>query len=77
MLFNGVRINSHSVVEDSVLLPRVDVGRRARLHKTVIAEGCRIPEGLVVGVDHELDRGRFHVSEEGVTLVTPAMLDGL
>jgi len=77
MLFNGVRINSHSVIEDSVLLPSVDVGRHARLHKTVIAEGCRIPEGLEVGLDHELDRSRFHVSGEGVTLVTPAMLDGI
>jgi glucose-1-phosphate adenylyltransferase len=40
----------------------------------VVDKGCKIPEGMVIGVDHEADRQRFHVSEGGVTLVTPEML---
>src|SRR5690606_36736593 len=77
LLFNDVRVNSYSLVEDSVLLPGVDVGRRARLRKVIVASGCKIPEGLVVGEDRQLDQQRFHVSKGGVTLVTSAMLDAL
>jgi glucose-1-phosphate adenylyltransferase len=77
LLFNDVRVNSYSLVEDSILLPGVVVGRRARLHKVIVASGCKIPEGLVVGEDRELDEQRFDVSRGGVTLVTPAMLDAI
>jgi glucose-1-phosphate adenylyltransferase len=35
---------------------------------------CRVPEGLSIGYDLEADRKRFHVSENGITLVTPEML---
>lgn len=77
MLFNDVRVNSYSVVEDSVIMPRVDVGRHARLRKVIVDEGCQIPEGLVVGEDPALDRERFYVSKGGVTLVTRVMLDAL
>jgi len=74
MLFTDTRVNSYSVVEDSVLLPRVDVGRRCRLRKTIVASDCRLPEGLVVGEDPALDATRFLRTEGGVTLVTQAML---
>ncbi len=77
LLFNDVRVNSFSLVEDSVILPHVDIGRNARLRKVIIASGCKIPEGLVVGEDPDADRQRFHVSEGGVTLVTSAMLRDL
>ena len=51
MLFNDVRVNSFSLVEDSVLMPRVDVGRHARLRKTIVASDCKIPERFVIGED--------------------------
>ena len=75
LLFNDVRVHSYSVVEDSVLLPEVDVGRRCRIKKAVIDRGARIPEGTVIGENHDDDRQRgFRVSEQGVVLVTPDML---
>ncbi|MCX4241092.1 glucose-1-phosphate adenylyltransferase [Paraliomyxa miuraensis] len=77
LLFNDVRVNSYSLVEDSILLPGVDVGRRARLRKVIVAGGCKIPEGLVIGEDRALDEERFHVSEGGVTLVTSTMLEAV
>jgi glucose-1-phosphate adenylyltransferase len=77
LLFNDVRVNSYSLVEDSILLPGVVVGRRARLRKVIVADRCKIPEGLVVGENRELDEQRFYVSKGGVTLVTPAMLDAI
>ena len=77
LLFTDSRVNSYSEIEDSLLLPGVDVGRRCTLRKTIVAAGCRVPEGLVVGVDPEADARRFHRTEQGVTLITQRMLDRL
>ena len=74
LLFSNCRVNSHARTRDTVVLPDVDVGRHARLNRVVIDRGCRIPEGMVIGEDPETDARRFHVSEGGVTLVTPEML---
>ncbi len=74
VLFSNVEIHSFSQVEDSVLLPDVNVGRNCRLKKVVVDKGCVIPEGTVIGEDLEQDAKRYHVSPNGVVLVTPEML---
>jgi glucose-1-phosphate adenylyltransferase len=74
LLFSNVHVHSFAQVEDSVILPDVDVGRNAVLRRAVVDKGCRIPEGLVVGLDPEEDAKRFHVTGKGVTLITPEML---
>ncbi len=74
LLFSDVRVNSYSIIEDSVLLTNVDVGRYVTLKKVIIDKNCKIPEGMSIGVNPEEDRKRFHVSANGVTLVTPEML---
>ena len=56
LLFNNVRVNSFSTIEEAVILPNVEIGRNVRLNKVVIDRGVHIPEGLVVGEDP--DRGR-------------------
>ena len=75
LLFSNVKIHSFSSVEDSVILPNVDIARNCRIKKAVIDKGCRIPEGTVIGEDLAKDAERFHVSPGGVVLVTPDMLD--
>ncbi len=77
LLFNNVRVHSHSHVSWSVLLPGVQVGRGARLHRTVIDRDCVIPDGMVIGEDAELDAQRFLRTESGITLVTRDMLKAL
>ncbi len=74
LLFSDVRVNSYSLIEDSVLLPNVDVGRYVTLKRVIVDKNCKIPEGMSIGVNPEEDRKRFHVSANGVTLVTPEML---
>jgi glucose-1-phosphate adenylyltransferase len=74
LLFSNVRVNSYSTIEDSVVLPDVHVGRHVVLRRCVIDKGVVIPEGTTIGVDADADRRRFHVTERGVTLVTPDML---
>jgi glucose-1-phosphate adenylyltransferase len=74
LLFSNVRIDNHAVVEDSIVLPDVTIGRGAVLKRAIVDKHCRIPEGLKVGVDPLQDRRRFCVSENGITLVVPEML---
>jgi glucose-1-phosphate adenylyltransferase len=74
LLFSSVRVHSYSNIEDSVLLPEVTVNRHCVLKRCVIDKRCVLPAGLQVGVDPEQDRKRFHVTEKGITLITPEML---
>jgi glucose-1-phosphate adenylyltransferase len=74
LLFSNVRVHSFGSIEDSVILPDVQVGRHVRLRKVVVDKRCVLPEGLTAGFDAEADRRRFFVSERGVTLITPEML---
>ncbi len=74
ILFSNVRINSYSTVEDSVVLPEVNVGRNCVIRRAIVEEGCRIPAGMQIGVDPEQDEARFHVTPKGIVLVCPEML---
>lgn len=75
VLYSQVRVNSRSVVEKSVILPSVVVGNGCRLRNVIIDRACHIPDGMVIGHDHEQDRANgFRVTDKGVVLVTRGML---
>jgi glucose-1-phosphate adenylyltransferase len=74
LLFSNVRVNSFSSVQDSIVLPQVNIARHCRITKAIIEKGCEIPEGMVIGENRAEDEKRFHVSAGGVVLVTPDML---
>jgi glucose-1-phosphate adenylyltransferase len=69
LLFSNVKVNSYTTVEDSVILPDVEIGRNCHIKRAVIDRGCLIPEGMVIGEDPVKDAERFHVTENGVVLV--------
>ena len=77
LLSTGVRAHSYANLEEAVILPEVDIGRKARLRRVVVDRGVRIPDGLVVGEDPALDAQRFRRSEGGICLITQPMLDKL
>jgi len=77
VLFSSVRVHSHSQVNWSVLMPGVQVGRRARLTRVVVDRGVVIPDGLVVGEDAVADEARFHRSPNGIVLITRGMIAAL
>jgi len=77
MLFSNVRVNSYCLIEDSVILPGVDLGRHSRIKNAIVDSGCIVPPGLVVGEDAELDAARFFRSDKGITLVTQQKLNEL
>ena len=74
LLFSRVRVHSYCTVEDSVILGDVDIGRDSVIRRAVIDKHCQLPAGTRIGVDMDEDRRRFHVSANGITLVTPDML---
>ena len=75
LLFTGVKMGSYSKVERGVILPYCNIGRNARLKNVILDSGVRIPEGLVVGEDPELDDRRFRRSEKGICLITQPMIE--
>ncbi len=74
MLFSGVHVHSYATVEDSMLLPNVQVGRHCVLKKCIIDKNSVLPAGTVIGVDPAQDKKRFRVTDSGITLVTKEML---
>lgn len=76
-LFSDVRVDRASVIEDSVLLPACEIRARTRISRAILAPGCIVPEGTVIGEDLSDDRARFQVTGNGVTVVTPRMLERL
>ncbi|MFM5885134.1 MAG: glucose-1-phosphate adenylyltransferase [Novosphingobium sp.] len=77
LLFTGVKMGSFSRVKEGVILPYCNIGRGARLSRVIVDSGVRIPEGLVVGEDPELDGKRFRRTDSGVCLITKAMIEQL
>lgn len=75
ILFAKVRVGEGSLVEDSVVLPNVIIGRRVVLKRAVVDKRCVLPDGFTAGVSVEEDRARFHVTERGIVLITPEMLE--
>ena len=74
ILFSDTRVAEGSVIEDSVVLPHVQIGRGVRLRRCIVDKRCVLPDGLQAGFDPQHDRDRFHVTERGVVLITPQML---
>jgi glucose-1-phosphate adenylyltransferase len=67
------RVNSYAEVEDSILFPRVNIGRRAKIRRAIIDKGVDIPEGFRIGYDEEEDLARgFTMSPGGIVVIAKA-----
>jgi len=74
ILFFLARVEEGSLVKDSVILPKVQIGRNCVIKRAIIDKSCVIPDGMQIGVNLEEDKKRFHVTPNGIVLVTPNML---
>jgi len=64
------KINSYSLVEDSILFENVTVGRHARIKRAIIDKGVVIPDGTEIGYNHEADRQQgYTVTDCGIVVV--------
>jgi glucose-1-phosphate adenylyltransferase len=76
VIFSGCFVHSHSIVEDSVVLPDCEIMKNCQIRNAILDRGTIIPEGTRIGFDAEEDRARgFRVTKGGRTLVVPDMLD--
>ncbi|MGO9036640.1 MAG: glucose-1-phosphate adenylyltransferase [Steroidobacteraceae bacterium] len=77
LLSSDVRIEEGSIIDSSVLLPNVTVGRRCKISRCILDEHCVIPDDTLIGHDAAADQARFDVTKNGVVLVTPSTLRAL
>jgi glucose-1-phosphate adenylyltransferase len=64
-----VTIHSYAEVEDSILLEGVDVGRYAKIRRTIIDKEVQIPQGMEIGYNLDEDTKRFTVTRAGIVVV--------
>ncbi|MFI6991092.1 glucose-1-phosphate adenylyltransferase [Nonomuraea wenchangensis] len=64
-----VVLHSHALVEDSVLMENVKIGRGAIVRKAIIDKNVVIPDGARIGFDAEYDRTRFALTRGGVVVI--------
>ncbi len=65
-----VHIDKWAQVSDSVVMSSVRIGKNAVVKRAILDKHAVVPDGVQIGVDHELDRARgFYVSDEGITVV--------
>lgn len=69
VLSPDVFVHSWATVEGSVLMDGVDIGRHAVVRNAILDKAVRVEPGVCIGVDHELDRARFHVSARGIVAI--------
>src|SRR5579871_1204552 len=74
LLFPDVHVEERTLIQGSIVLPDVSVGRDCVIRRAILDEGCVIPDGTRIGVDRAADSRRFEVTERGVVVVTPDML---
>lgn len=64
-----VHVHSFALVEDSVLMHEVDIGRDAVVKRAILDKNVQVAEGATIGVDPQADRKRFTVSDAGVVVI--------
>lgn len=65
----NVRVNSYSYITDSIIYDNCNIGRHARIRRTIIDKNVVVPEGMEIGFDAETDKKRFTVSETGIVVI--------
>lgn len=74
VIFFATEVERGTSIKDSVVLPKVTIGKNCRITRAVIDKACVIEDNTVIGEDLEMDKKRFHVTDSGIVLVTPDML---
>lgn len=69
ILSPGVHVHSFSEVTNSILMHNVNVSRNAIVRNAIIDKNVNIPAGSQIGVDLNLDRQRFTVTEDDIVVI--------
>ncbi len=69
ILSPNTRINSFSLVENSILMEGVEIGRHCKIRKAIIDKWVSVPPNMVIGYDPEEDKKRFYTTPKGVVVI--------
>lgn len=69
ILSAGVRIGGDTDIRRSILFDDVVVEQGARLRNCIVDKGVRIPTGVQIGFDPDVDAGHFALSKGGVVVI--------
>jgi len=65
------KINSYSLIEDSILFENVAVGRHVKIRKAIIDKNITIPDNSEIGYDREADLAKgYTITESGIVVVS-------
>ncbi|WP_019913754.1 glucose-1-phosphate adenylyltransferase [Paenibacillus sp. HW567] len=53
VLFYGVEVGEGSMITDSVIMPKVKIGKNVRIHKAIISENTEIEDYMEIGTERE------------------------
>lgn len=70
VLGRSVRIESGSVVEESILFDNCMIGANCRIRRAIIDDNVEIPAGECIGYDLDRDQSRYHVTPTGIVVVS-------
>jgi glucose-1-phosphate adenylyltransferase len=73
VLSSGVKIESFSEVESSIVLPNVSIGSRCRIRRAIVSEDVEIADDTEIGFDTAQDQSRgYTVTAAGIVVVPSA-----
>ena len=65
----NVRIHSYSIIEDAIIMSRVEIGRDCRLRRVIIDKNVHIPPGTEIGYNSDKDRESYSVTDSGIVVI--------
>ncbi|MGA3322888.1 MAG: glucose-1-phosphate adenylyltransferase [Terriglobia bacterium] len=70
ILGRGVRVHASALVEGCVIMDNCDIGRHAKVRRAILDKNVRVPEGTLIGHDHDADRARgWDVTDSGIVVI--------
>jgi glucose-1-phosphate adenylyltransferase len=63
-------VNSYAEIDSSIIFTHVNIGRHCRIKNAIIDRDVHLPEGTVIGYDHNEDKKNYFVTPSGLTVVT-------
>jgi glucose-1-phosphate adenylyltransferase len=69
VLSPNVKVHSYAHVDGSVVMEGVDIGRHAVVRRAILDKNVVVPEGAEIGIDLDLDRKRFTVTDSGIVVI--------
>jgi len=69
VLGRHVFVHAGCQIEGCVIFDNCNIGRHSKLRRCILQKNVQIPDGSVIGYDHEEDRKHYHVSDSGIVVI--------